>query len=158
MSLFSLRNFVSPFQNKVHLVTIILMTTVFATFRLSGSSLEVQHLDKKAPRGTPQYKSPAQAEQALQRMLSADAVDVPADPAREVQRLSGQTRSPSTALKPQPFSLSGANTGNTRVEEVINSGPIVPKRNEQETIREQQQEALDQARSLSDIEKRLGLK
>jgi hypothetical protein len=41
MSLVSLSNFGAPFKQRVHLITIVLVTIVFATLRLSGASIEV---------------------------------------------------------------------------------------------------------------------
>ena len=40
MSLISAKNFVAPFTNRVHLITILLVSVLFATFRLSGGLLE----------------------------------------------------------------------------------------------------------------------
>lgn len=39
MSLLSIKNFISPFTNTVHAVTIILVTVLFALFRLQGGGM-----------------------------------------------------------------------------------------------------------------------
>lgn len=49
MSLISVKNFVSPFTNTVHLVTIILVTILFAVFRLQGGGVKVSFSDSAEP-------------------------------------------------------------------------------------------------------------
>lgn len=42
MSLINVKNLVAPFQNKVHLVGILLVVVLFTTFRLAGGSVKVE--------------------------------------------------------------------------------------------------------------------
>lgn len=46
MALISLRNFVEPFQNKVHLITILLVVIAFAVFRFSGGGIKISSASK----------------------------------------------------------------------------------------------------------------
>ena len=50
MSLVSPRNFAAPFSNKVHLIAIMLVSMLFAAFRLSGGGIESREsLSARAP-------------------------------------------------------------------------------------------------------------
>lgn len=162
MSLVSVRNFMTPFKNKVHLVTIVLVTTVFATFRLSGSSFEVRTLDGKNGAGRSQSlsRSAQQSELKLHEVLAPENMDFDLNPAKEVQKMTGVQRNAtgSTARAVSPLVIPSTASNTTRVEDVINAGPLPPKQSPQEQLRAEQQRELNQARSLSDIEKRLGLK
>lgn len=42
MSLISAKNFVSPFQNHVHLITLVMVAALFGAYRLAGLKLEVR--------------------------------------------------------------------------------------------------------------------
>lgn len=46
MSLISAKNFISPFTNTVHLVTIVLVTLLFALFRLQGGGVAISYKDR----------------------------------------------------------------------------------------------------------------
>ena len=48
MSLISVRNFVAPLSNTTHIVTIILVTILFALFRLQGGSMRVDFAGENA--------------------------------------------------------------------------------------------------------------
>lgn len=47
MALISTKNIITPFSDKMHLATIILLVVLFAAFRLSGGELEIVHKDSK---------------------------------------------------------------------------------------------------------------
>jgi hypothetical protein len=156
-----MRNFMTPFRNRVHLVTIILVTTVFATFRLSGSSFEVRSLDGKnsSARSPAVSRSNLQAEMKLQDVLAPENMNFEMNPAKEVQKMTGAQKAASGSARVMPPLVLPQTRANTmRVEDVINSGPLPPQQSPQEQLRVEQQRELNQARSLSDIEKRLGLK
>jgi len=48
MSLISVRNFVAPLQNRLHLGTIIMVAVLIAVARLSGGAVRVGHSQKKS--------------------------------------------------------------------------------------------------------------
>ena len=76
MSLISIKNFISPFTNTVHLVTIILITVLFALFRLQGGGVGVS---------SPKYRETRTQSEApsLDNLIQEDTVAAPV-PARKV--------------------------------------------------------------------------
>ena len=61
MALISLKNLVEPFQNKTHLITILLVVIAFAVFRFSGGGIKIESLSKAPPslnKTNQQYQAP----------------------------------------------------------------------------------------------------
>lgn len=56
MSLISVRNFVSPLTNTTHIVSILLVTIVFALFRLQGGAVNIDFSSSGAKRN---YEAPS---------------------------------------------------------------------------------------------------
>jgi hypothetical protein len=52
MSLINVRNFITPFTNTTHLVTIILVTIVFALFRIQGGAVSIDFSQNRPTRAT----------------------------------------------------------------------------------------------------------
>ena len=69
MSLISTRNLISPFTNKVHLVTILAVSLSFGFFRLSGGAL------RAVPAQSMKTKTPAVTQAAVSAEASRFAVD-----------------------------------------------------------------------------------
>jgi hypothetical protein len=147
MSLISVNNFVAPLRQRFHLITIVLITVVFATLRLSGAAIEV-HKDGESRRqalvpttiaGTAPSASLRRESPANQEVLQALREQQNAEPRRDY---------PLRVTQSAPGDL---------IEDVMRPAevPIARNRVEDETAAQRRDNGKG---SLSDIEKQLGLK
>ncbi|MBN8547981.1 MAG: hypothetical protein J0M12_01560 [Deltaproteobacteria bacterium] len=158
MSLVSVSNFTAPFKNRVHFITIILVTIVFATLRLSGASIEVHSAGENKRGGSAPVTGASRA--STSESTSSYAPQEPA-PRQEVDgdiflRELRAERAQKAKQADIPLNL-GQNTQDDRIEDVMrpSSPPAARNRASEQT---QADRSSSNGGSLSDIEKQLGLK
>ena len=156
MSLVSVGNFAAPFRNRVHLITIILVTIVFATLRLSGASIEVRSTSdgKRAQPSSIDSSRSSTTSREAQNSLGRQ------DPLQQ-QRIDGEAylnaqRAQQAKRADVPLSL-GQNSQDDMIEDVMrpSAPPVARNRAAEQT---QVDKEKSDGGSLSDIEKQLGLK
>ena len=153
MSLLSFQNFTAPFRQKFHLITIVMVVAVFAVLRLSGAEFEVQ---RKSGPLSPNFAVdtlPSSPFGQSQVNRNAGLPGVGDDSRRMPSALPGPNSRTGT------FSLRQENQRGL-IDEVMRPDPVVAARRQaaEEQQRELDRKVRDGDGSLSDIEKRLGLK
>ncbi|MBX7144681.1 MAG: hypothetical protein K1X79_09545 [Oligoflexia bacterium] len=168
MSFVSIDNLVTPFRDKFHYVTLILVGAVFLAIRLSGAEIEARPVNEPA---TNRSAAPVTGLNAkgLPNLSIARIPDAPAattgvnqlgnqfNPAAEVQRLLGNPSAPKTIPDQGTITLPADGATRGSIEDLMRQGTIRRKSPEEEA-RERERRQLEEAGSLSEIEKRLGLK
>lgn len=159
MSLVSVANFTAPFKNRVHLITIILVTIVFATLRLSGASVEVHSTsDAKRSSSVPADTSRTGANDTLAPFGRQEAAQ-PSQQHYEGEDFLRAARAQRAAqAKHNDASLSiNQNSQGDLIEDVMRP-PAAPVARNKAAEQSQAERDKLQGGSLSDIEKQLGLK
>jgi len=86
MSMVSIKNFISPFRNTVHTVTIVLVTILFALFRLQGGGVNANFSRNRLPvdsrieipEANIEAEEPAQIDNLIKPVESAPEQKLPA--------------------------------------------------------------------------------
>lgn len=151
MSLVSVHNFTAPLRHRIHLITIILVTVVFATLRLSGASFEVKNAND--PRRGFAESAPASGD-AVGLRQPGQRIDNSA--AEEVLRAMRAQRAV-TKRAETPLTIDQNSRGDL-IEDVMRPAPPPVAQNKVETSDTSRDRADQGSGSLSDIEKQLGLK
>ncbi len=161
MSLISLSNFIEPFRQRFHLITIILIVVVFATLRLSGAAIEVRNLadTRRSP------VSPVDPAKRLPTQLtfpssnsSAPATNVTRPEDARTEELMAALRARNAAQQAQrteSLKLS-PNSQGYMIEDVMRPAAPPVAQNKADDGSRNTNDASNG--SLSDIEKQLGLK
>lgn len=157
MSLISVANFVAPFRQRFHLITIVLVTVVFAVLRLSGAAIHAHNLsDGKRPAAGSESARRAAGEYTFSTAnggAPAARVDDPAA-AELLQALRAQQAA--QARRPEQLKIN-PNTQGDLIENMMRPPPPPVAQNKADSNRGSNGKDSGNG-SLSDIEKQLGLK
>lgn len=160
MSLLSVKNFVAPFTNSTHLVTIVLVTVLFALFRLQGGSVLISRDNDRQSESsnTRQFRQPAPIKNEQDTSESLDDLN---------SEINSFSKSSSANLEPEDIPDKGTISISPEEEdllgEMIGSKPLPPAmREEQQQLPKQKQNTQrggsQAGGSLEDIERSLGLR
>jgi len=148
MSLISVKNFVSPFTNTTHVVTILLVTVLFALFRLQGGSVRV---DFDANSRTNKFENPNSAplrEDSVEGLLHDNTSTNHAAPMIP--------RDANTSRIPDRGKITITAEDEDLLGQMIGKQPLAPQK--QPDANSKKPDASRNGGGLEDIEKSLGLR
>lgn len=169
MSFISVENLVTPFRDKFHYVTLILVAAIFLALRLSGAKIEARpvaeaNAGRAAPvvtglnaKGLPNLSIARIGEAGAPSTSLPSGAGTQFNPATEVQRLLGANAAAKTTSEQGSITIPSDGTHKTSIEDLMKQGTF-RRRSAEEEARERERKQLEEAGSLSEIEKRLGLK
>lgn len=153
MSLISMKNVAAPFSNKVHLIGIVLVASLFLAYRLSGGALEMSTLSGSSSTNrdtysTEDYKPRATDRQSttIKDIVNAQEFGTKIFDPKEQQRKLGLN--PTKPKLPPSTAARG-----DLIQELAPSGSGAQNTNSQNAAARK-----DDNGGLADIEKQLGLK
>ncbi len=119
MSLISIKNFISPFTNTVHLVTIILVTVLFVLFRLQGGGVGVsspKYRDTRTPIEVPSldniiHEETLSAPAPAQKVVESEDINISEEEEDLIKQMIGKKPLAVEPSKPSENNKKGANGG-----------------------------------------------
>ena len=159
MILISINNFLEPFRQRFHLITIILVVVVFATLRLSGAAIEVRNLSEAKRAGSisnePIRRNPTQLSFPGSNTVAVPATRPDDAKTEELMAALRARNAAQQAQRAEGLKLS-PNSEGYMVEDVMRPAQAPVAQNKADDGSRRGNDGSNG--SLSDIEKQLGLK